>query len=169
MGSSASVMKSSKLSKPDDCSQENWKQILQLFDRLDSDGTHSIEVEELMGHIAVLHVSNNIKQLNDKKMKFTNNTEFEKKRIQADLERNIERSVKSKTGLKVKSLGSVFSKIFDQNKDVLLIYYLCEAVGGKEKPGNGFKDLKWVYPHELIKRFANRFDKRLQEYILGLK
>jgi len=91
MGSSASVMKSSKLSKPDDCSQENWKQILQLFDRLDSDGTHSIEVEELMGHIAVLHVSNNIKQLNDKKMKFTNNTEFEKKRIQADLERNIEK------------------------------------------------------------------------------
>ena len=87
----------------------------------------------------------------------------------ADLERNIERSVKSKTGLKVKSLGSVFSKIFDQNKDVLLIYYLCEAVGGKEKPGNGFKDLKWVYSHELIKRFANRFDKRLQEYILGLK
>ena len=37
MGSSASVMKS-KLSKPDDCPQENWKQILQLFDKLDSDG-----------------------------------------------------------------------------------------------------------------------------------
>ena len=91
MGSSASVMKSSKLTKPDDCPQENWKQILQLFDKLDSDGTHSIEVEELMGHIAVLHVNNNIKQLNDKKITFANNTEFEKKRIQADLERNIEK------------------------------------------------------------------------------
>ena len=32
MGSSASVMKSSKLTKPDDCPQENWKEILQLFD-----------------------------------------------------------------------------------------------------------------------------------------
>ena len=89
MGSSASVMKSSKLTKPDDCPQENWKQILQLFDKLDSDGTHSIEVGELMGHIAVLHVNNNIKQLNDKKITFINNTEFEEKRIQADLERNI--------------------------------------------------------------------------------
>ena len=91
MGSSASVMKSSKLTKPDDCLQENCKQILQLFDKLDSDGTHSIEVGELMGHIAVLHVNNNIKQLNDKKITFINNTEFEEKRIQADLERNIEK------------------------------------------------------------------------------
>ena len=91
MGSSASIIKSVKLSKPDDCSQENWNRILQLFDRLDSDGTHSIEDGELMGNIAVLHVDNNIKRLNDNKRVFFNNMEFEKKSIRTDLERNIEK------------------------------------------------------------------------------
>ncbi len=95
MGSSISVMKSSKksakLSKPDDCPQENWKKILQLFDRLDSDGTQSIEDEELMGNIAILHVDNNIKRLEDNKRSFFTNMEFEKKSINADLEINIQK------------------------------------------------------------------------------
>uniref|UniRef100_A0A6C0C333 EF-hand domain-containing protein n=1 Tax=viral metagenome TaxID=1070528 RepID=A0A6C0C333_9ZZZZ len=91
MGGSISTMKSSKLTKPDDCSQDNWHQILILFDKLDSDGTRSIEVEELMGHIAVLHVNNNIKQLNEKKISFLCDTEFQKNQIQSDLEINIEK------------------------------------------------------------------------------
>jgi len=91
MGSSTSVMKSSKLSKPDDCSQENWKQILQLFDKLDSDGTQSIEDGELMGNIAILHVDNNIKRLEDNKRSFFTNMEFEKKSIKADLEIKIQK------------------------------------------------------------------------------
>jgi len=91
MGSSASVMKSSKLSKPDDCSQENWKQILQLFDKLDSDGTQSIEDGELMGNIAILHVDNNIKRLNDNKRALDNKVEFEKEKIRSDLEINIKK------------------------------------------------------------------------------
>ena len=45
MGSAISA-KSSKLIKPEDCSVEVWKKILQLFDKLDTDGTHSIEDAE---------------------------------------------------------------------------------------------------------------------------
>jgi len=91
MGSSASVMKSTKLQKPNDCSQENWKKIIQLFDRLDSDGTQSIESGELMGNIAVLHANNNIKRLEDNKRTFFTNIEFEKKSIMSNLEINIQR------------------------------------------------------------------------------
>ena len=91
MGSAGSVKKSSKLLKPDDCSQENWTKILQLFDRLDSDGTQSIEVGELMGNIANLHVVNNINRLEDNKRTFFTNLEFEKKSILSDLEINIQR------------------------------------------------------------------------------
>ena len=91
MGSSISVMKSSKLTKPGDCSQENWKQILQLFDRLDRDGTHSIEDGELMGNIAILHVDNNIKRLNDNKRTLVNKLEFAKEKILSDLEINIKK------------------------------------------------------------------------------
>jgi len=91
MGASGSVMKSSKLLKPDDCPQDNWKNILQLFDRLDSDGTQSIEASELMGHIAVLHVNNNIKRLGDNQRTFFTNLEFEKKSIVSNLEINIQK------------------------------------------------------------------------------
>jgi len=86
-----------------------------------------------------------------------------------DLEKALENVIKEKTGLKVKNLGSVFSRVFKENKQILNIYYLCEVVGGKEKPVRGFKELKWVKPQELHKYFTTSFDKRLKEYVLGLK
>ena len=68
---------SKALVKPGDCSNEVWKKILQLFDKLDTDGTHSIDDDELMGHIATLHVDNNIARLKDTKRLFNNNIEFD--------------------------------------------------------------------------------------------
>jgi|TARA_B110000495_G_C22782358_1_gene457555 hypothetical protein len=90
MGSAIST-KSLKLIKPEDCSVEVWKKILQLFDKLDTDGTHSIEDGELMGHIATLHVENNITSLKNNKRNFNINIEFKKEKIQSDLERNIKK------------------------------------------------------------------------------
>lgn len=88
MGSAIST-KSLKPTKPEDCSVEVWKKILRLFDKLDSDGTCSIEDGELMGHIATLHVENNITSLKNNKRNF--NIEFKKEKIQSDLERNIKK------------------------------------------------------------------------------
>jgi len=92
-----------------------------------------------------------------------------KPKYNVDLEKSVEKVVKDKTGLKVKNLGSVFSRIFKEKKQILLIYYLCEKVGGKEKPAKGFKELKWVKPGDLQNHFTTSFDKRLKEYVLGLK
>ncbi len=86
-----------------------------------------------------------------------------------DLERSLEAVVKKKTGLEVKSLGSVFSKILEEDKKFLLMYFLCEAVGGEERPSEEFSELKWVDPDEIESHFSDSFDSRLKEYILGLK
>jgi Ca2+-binding EF-hand superfamily protein len=61
------LTKSSKLVKPDDCDKEVWSKILKLFDRLDKDGTHSIEENELMGHITNLHTKNNLRRIRKEK------------------------------------------------------------------------------------------------------
>jgi len=86
-----------------------------------------------------------------------------------DLEKALEKVVKKKTNLKVKNLGAVFSRIFKENKKILLIYYLCEVLSGKAKPQKGFKELRWVEPGELEKYFTTSLDPRLKEYLMGLK
>ena len=90
-------------------------------------------------------------------------------RYKEDLEKSFEKIIHKKTGLKVKSLGPVFSRLFKENDHFLLIYYLCEAVGGKENAGEGFSELKWVKPEELENYFTTSFDKRLKEYIMNLR
>ena len=86
-----------------------------------------------------------------------------------DLEKGLEVEIKKKTGLDVKNLGSVFSRIFKENKDFILIYYLCEVIGGEEKSGASFKELKWINPDELDKYFTTSINSRLMEYIMNLK
>ena len=86
-----------------------------------------------------------------------------------DLEEGFEKIVEEKTGLKVKSLGSVFSRVLPENNKFLLIYYLCEVVGGNENPKDDILELKWVNPEELETYFTTSFDPRLKEYIMNLK
>ena len=85
MGSAVST----KLVKPEDCEKETWSKILKLFDRLDTDGTNSIEEGELMGHIATLHTTNNIRRLTKEKETYKQNNLFEKEKIHDLLERKI--------------------------------------------------------------------------------
>ena len=86
-----------------------------------------------------------------------------------DLEESLKREIKKKTGLKVESLGAVFARVPEEKNEFLLIYYLCEAIGGKEKAGEKFKEIKWVKPEELEKYFTTSFHPKLKEYIMNLK
>jgi 8-oxo-dGTP diphosphatase len=86
-----------------------------------------------------------------------------------ELEDALKKEIKKKTGLEVESLGAVFAKTYPEKREFLTIYYLCEAVGGKEKAGDKFKELKWVNPEELEKYFTTSFHPKLKEYILNLK
>ena len=85
-----------------------------------------------------------------------------------EMDKILKSRIKQKTGLVVKNLGSVFSKTYLEKKELLAIYFLCEAVSGKIKPGNDFKELKWVKPAELERHFTTSFHPRLKEYLVNL-
>ncbi len=86
-----------------------------------------------------------------------------------DIEAALKTRIKEKTGLKVESLGSIFSKSYPEKKDFISIYFLCEVLKGKEKPLGGFSELKWVSPEHVQKHFTTSFHPHLKEYILNLK
>lgn len=86
-----------------------------------------------------------------------------------DLDKTLKTKIKEKTGLKVENLGTIFARVPPEKKDLLLIYYLCEVVGGKEKIGGDLRELKWTTPEELEKHFTISFHPHLKEYIMNLK
>jgi 8-oxo-dGTP diphosphatase len=86
-----------------------------------------------------------------------------------ELETALKRIIQNKIGLDVESLGAVFAKTYPEKKDFLSVYYLCGVVGGKEKAGETFSEIKWVSPDELRKYFTTSFHPKLEEYILNLK
>ena len=86
-----------------------------------------------------------------------------------ELETALKTEIKNKTGLDVESLGAVFAKTYPEKREFLSIYYLCEAVGGKEKAGDKFVEVKWAAPNEIQKYFTTSFHPKLKEYIMNLK
>lgn len=86
-----------------------------------------------------------------------------------EVEEALKKEIKIKTGLDVESLGAIFAKTYPEKKDLLSVYYLCEVIGGQEKAGDKFKEIKWVNPEELEKHFTTSFHPKLKEYILNLK
>lgn len=85
-----------------------------------------------------------------------------------EINKTLKERIKAQTGLEVKNLGAVFSKTYEEKRDLLAIYFLCEAVGGKLKSGERFKEIKWVKPGEVEKYFKVSFHPRLKEYIINL-
>ena len=86
-----------------------------------------------------------------------------------DMDKVLKKDIKAKTGYDVRNLGTIFSKVYPENKKFLAIYFLCEVFKGKMAPGGFFKELAWVSPGELEKRFTTSFHPRLREYIMNLK
>ncbi len=85
-----------------------------------------------------------------------------------ELEAAIKREIKEETNLDIESMGVIFAKTYSEKRDLLGIYFLCEIVGGKEKPNEDFSETKWVSPKELKKYFTTSFHPKLQEYLEGL-
>ena len=86
-----------------------------------------------------------------------------------DLDAALKKKIKEKTGLDVKNLGAIFSKTYPEKKEFLSIYFLCEAIGGKEKAADDLVELKWVNPGEVEKHFTTSFHPHMKEYVLNLK
>ena len=85
-----------------------------------------------------------------------------------EMNRTLKEKIKEQTGLEVKNLGAIFAKTYEEKRDIVGIYFLCEAVGGTMKRGGKMKELKWVKPSEIEKHFTTSFHPRLKEYLLHI-
>lgn len=82
-----------------------------------------------------------------------------------DLEKSVINNIKLKTGLEVDIKRVVFAKTYPERREFLSIYYRCDVVGGIEKPGDGFKELKWVMPTEVKQYFTTSLHDKVFEYL----
>ncbi len=85
-----------------------------------------------------------------------------------EINKTLKDKITTQTGLIVKNLGAVFAKTYEEKRDVMAVYFLCEALSGKIKKGGKLKELKWVKPSEVEKHFKTSFHPRLKEYLVHL-
>ncbi len=106
------------------------------------------------------------RNLNDKNFSFLEgDLEFKE-----ELDVRLKKVAKEKTGYKIHNLGTVYARNkIKKKKDVLELYFLCEATEGKEKKGKDVKELIWIKPSEVQNKIKEKLPTRLKEYILGLE
>ncbi|MFH1607584.1 MAG: NUDIX domain-containing protein [archaeon] len=85
-----------------------------------------------------------------------------------DIDKTLKKTLKLKTGYKVKNLGAIFSKTYPEKENLLAVYFLTEVFSGKEKPGEDIIELKWVSPKELENYFTTSFHPKLKEFLTDL-
>lgn len=75
------------------------------------------------------------------------------------LEESLKRSIKRKTGLNVKVQKLIYARFYPEKKTIMSLYYwcLCEPVGGKERPGEKFVEIKWIKPTQITKYFTTSY------------
>ncbi len=86
-----------------------------------------------------------------------------------DLDKELKRVTKEKTGYIIHNLGAVYAENNLSDKEIMKIYFLCEATEGKENKGPTVEDMIWVKPSEAEKKLKTKFPTRLREYLIGLE
>jgi hypothetical protein len=76
---------SSQLKCPKDYDEENFKKILLLYDKLDKNGDHSVDISEL-DVISKLHVKNQLIKLENMKQPLINRKHQQISKMESDLE-----------------------------------------------------------------------------------
>ena len=85
------------------------------------------------------------------------------------IEEALQREIKAKTGLEIKVKNIIFARTHPECKEFLSLYYKCEVVGGQEKAGELFVELKWVKPTEVQNYFTTSVHPKIMEYLFSLK
>ena len=81
------------------------------------------------------------------------------------LEESLKDEIKKKTNLDVEVEKLIFARTPEEKEEFLLIYYYCEVVGGKEKAGEKFKEIKWIRPEEIKKYFTTSLHPELVNFL----
>ncbi|MFA6249969.1 MAG: NUDIX domain-containing protein [Candidatus Shapirobacteria bacterium] len=85
-----------------------------------------------------------------------------------DLEYYLKLEVKKKTNLDIEVKNIIFAKTYPEKREFLSIYYHCEVVGGQEKVGEKFVDLKWTKPSEVQSYFTTSLHPIILNYLKTL-
>jgi len=85
-----------------------------------------------------------------------------------DLEYYLRHEIKKKTGLEVEVKKIIFAKTYPENRKFLSIYYYCEMLGGEEKMGEKFTEIKWVKPSDVQKYFTTSIHPTLLNYLKSI-
>ena len=86
-----------------------------------------------------------------------------------DLEFYLKHEIKIKTGLNVDVKKIIFAKTYPEKREFLSIYYLCEVIGGKEKAGEKFVEIKWIRPTDVQKYFTTSLHSTLFRFLKTLE
>lgn len=85
-----------------------------------------------------------------------------------ELDDSLKSEIKVMTGVDVQVNKIIFAKIYPEKREFLSIYYLCylcKFVGGTERAGGKFTELKWIKPTEVKKYFTTSLHPKLFEYL----
>ena len=85
-----------------------------------------------------------------------------------DIEYYLESEIKNKTGVEIEVKDVVFAKTYPEQRKFLSIYYYCEVIGGTEKAGEKFSEIKWIIPIEVQKYFTTSIHPILMDYLRKL-
>jgi len=86
-----------------------------------------------------------------------------------DLEFYLKHQTKIKTGLEIDIKKIIFAKTYPEKRELLSIYYYCEAIGGNEKADELFTEIKWIEPSEIQKYFTTSIHPKILEFLKTLK
>ena len=125
---------SSQLKCPKDYDEENFKKILLLYDKLDKNGDHSVDISEL-DVISKLHVKNQLIKLENMKQPLINRKHQQISKMESDLEFQIKqlrtsvdlKKIQMKYG-KEDTLHSVNLEIIQQIKSPLNVWNIICSI-----------------------------------------
>ncbi len=89
-------------------------------------------------------------------------------RYNESLEEGLHREILVKTGLKVRVQQLIFARTHPEKQEFLSLYYHCEVIGGVEKAGELFSDLKWISPSEAPTYFTTSIHPVILAYLHAL-
>lgn len=87
-----------------------------------------------------------------------------------DLDKCLKRTTGEKTGFIIHNLGAVYARNYlKEDKQLLELFFLCEATEGKEDLGSNVQEILWVKPSEVEKTIEEELPSTLREYIINLE
>jgi len=87
-----------------------------------------------------------------------------------DLDKCLKRTTSEKTGFIIHNLGAVYARNYlKKEKQLLELFFLCEATEGKENLGLNVQEIIWIKPSKVEETIDEKLPSNLREYVINLE